>query len=97
VWRDLSELFEAVGMHGNHSIALYAVDSLRQLGMKFLEKDELFDYRFQGTKRGEEKEERRRERRERREVRDEDRGEREEREERGERGERGREARQYVL
>ena len=31
----------------SHSIALYAVDSLRQLGMKFLEKDELFDYRFQ--------------------------------------------------
>ena len=79
-------------MHGNHSIALYAVDSLRQLGMKFLEKDELFDYRFQGTKRRERG--RRDEEREEREDR-EGRGEREDREERG--GERGMEARQYVL
>ena len=70
-------------MHGNHSIALYAVDSLRQLGMKFLEKDELFDYRFQGTKRrervrGDE------EREEREAVKTGERGRREKRE--GERG-----------
>lgn len=34
-------------MHSRIAIALYAVDSLRQLAVKFLEKDELSNYSFQ--------------------------------------------------
>jgi hypothetical protein len=36
-----------VGCHPNLAIAMYAVDSLRQLAMKFLERDELANYTFQ--------------------------------------------------
>jgi len=43
----LSQYFIAVGCHSNLSVAMYAVDSLRQLAMKFLERDELANYTFQ--------------------------------------------------
>lgn len=47
IWAVLSEYFIAVGCHPNLSVAMYAVDSLRQLAMKFLERDELANYTFQ--------------------------------------------------
>jgi brefeldin A-inhibited guanine nucleotide-exchange protein len=38
VWDALSKFFARVGCHPNHSIAMYAIDSLKQLSLKFLEK-----------------------------------------------------------
>lgn len=38
IWEVLGEFFTEVGQHHNPSIAMYAVDSLRQLSAKFLEK-----------------------------------------------------------
>ncbi len=43
----LSEYFICVGCHANLALAMYAVDALRQLAMKFLERDELANYTFQ--------------------------------------------------
>ena len=43
----LSDFFVEVGCHKNLPVAMYAVDSLRQLAMKFLERDELANYSFQ--------------------------------------------------
>jgi len=40
-------MYRKVGVHKNHNVAMYAVDSLRQLSMKFLEKSELANYHFQ--------------------------------------------------
>lgn len=36
-----------VGCNTNEDVAIFAVDSLRQLSMKFLEKGELANFRFQ--------------------------------------------------
>ena len=47
LWRHLSNLFTEVGVHENPSVAMYAIDSLKQLGMKFLEKAELSHFNFQ--------------------------------------------------
>ena len=47
IWEVLGEFFTDVGQHPNLSIAMYAVDSLRQLSMKFLEKGELLNFAFQ--------------------------------------------------
>lgn len=47
IWNVLSDYFIQVGCHANLSVAMYAVDSLRQLAMKFLERDELANYTFQ--------------------------------------------------
>eukprot|EP00775_Hariotina_reticulata_P008270 gene8270-8458_t len=47
IWAVLSQYFIAVGCHSNLAVAMYAVDSLRQLAMKFLERDELANYTFQ--------------------------------------------------
>ena len=47
IWAVLSETFIAVGVAPNLAVAMYAVDSLRQLAMKFLERDELAGYTFQ--------------------------------------------------
>ena len=47
IWEVLGEFFTEVGQHHNLSIAMYAVDSLRQLSAKFLEKGELLNYQFQ--------------------------------------------------
>jgi brefeldin A-inhibited guanine nucleotide-exchange protein len=47
VWEVLSKHFAAVGLHENMAVAMYAIDSLRQLSMKFLYKDELRDFNFQ--------------------------------------------------
>ena len=47
IWAVLSDFFVHVGCHKNLQVAMYAVDSLRQLAMKFLERDELANYSFQ--------------------------------------------------
>lgn len=47
IWAVLSDYFIQVGCSSNLSVAMYAVDSLRQLSMKFLERDELANYTFQ--------------------------------------------------
>lgn len=43
----MSDYFISVGCHPNLSVAMYAVDALRQLAMKFLQRDELANYTFQ--------------------------------------------------
>ncbi|PSC72251.1 brefeldin A-inhibited guanine nucleotide-exchange 2-like [Micractinium conductrix] len=47
IWAVLADFFIEVGCHQNLSVAMYAVDSLRQLAMKFLERDELSNFSFQ--------------------------------------------------
>lgn len=47
IWKDLSRHFSTVGIHENSALAMYAIDSLRQLSIKFLSKDELRDFSFQ--------------------------------------------------
>ncbi|KAJ3056406.1 Brefeldin A-inhibited guanine nucleotide-exchange protein 2 [Rhizophlyctis rosea] len=48
VWRLLRPHFDAVGLHPSLTVATFAVDSLRQLSMKFLEREELGHYNSQG-------------------------------------------------
>ncbi|KAJ4895098.1 Brefeldin A-inhibited guanine nucleotide-exchange protein 3 [Raphanus sativus] len=47
IWHVLSDFFVAIGCSDNLSIAIFAMDSLRQLSMKFLEREELANYNFQ--------------------------------------------------
>lgn len=47
IWRLLSEHFSMAGCHSNPNISIYAINSLRQLACKFLEKDELSNFQFQ--------------------------------------------------
>ena len=47
IWLILSDFFIKAGCHSNLGVSLYAIDSLRQLAMKFLEKDELAAFQFQ--------------------------------------------------
>jgi brefeldin A-inhibited guanine nucleotide-exchange protein len=47
MWRVLSEHFAYAGSHENPRISMYAIDSLRQLAAKFLDKEELSNYQFQ--------------------------------------------------
>ncbi|KAL4621672.1 hypothetical protein ACB092_06G246200 [Castanea dentata] len=47
IWNVLSDFFVAIGCSENLSIAIFAMDSLRQLSMKFLEREELANYNFQ--------------------------------------------------
>ncbi|OIW01102.1 hypothetical protein TanjilG_25210 [Lupinus angustifolius] len=47
IWHVLSEFFVNIGCSENLSIAIFAMDSLRQLSMKFLEREELANYNFQ--------------------------------------------------
>eukprot|EP00005_Dracoamoeba_jomungandri_P009246 CAMPEP_0174272842 /NCGR_PEP_ID=MMETSP0439-20130205/52542_1 /TAXON_ID=0 /ORGANISM="Stereomyxa ramosa, Strain Chinc5" /LENGTH=1663 /DNA_ID=CAMNT_0015363635 /DNA_START=248 /DNA_END=5239 /DNA_ORIENTATION=- len=47
IWDILGDHFARVGSHKNLSVSMYAIDSLRQLAMKFLEKEELSSYHFQ--------------------------------------------------
>ena len=47
IWKVLAEHFTRVGCHANQNIAMFAIDSLRQLAYKFLEKDELSNFNFQ--------------------------------------------------
>ncbi|KAM7476342.1 hypothetical protein LguiB_023585 [Lonicera macranthoides] len=47
IWNILSDFFVIIGCSGNLSIAIFAMDSLRQLSMKFLDREELANYNFQ--------------------------------------------------
>jgi hypothetical protein len=47
IWSVLSAYFIRAGCHPNLNVSMYAIDSLRQLATKFLEKDELAHYMFQ--------------------------------------------------
>ncbi|KAK3134121.1 hypothetical protein QOZ80_6AG0545240 [Eleusine coracana subsp. coracana] len=47
IWKVLSDFFVSVGLLENLSISIFVMDSLRQLAMKFLEREELANYNFQ--------------------------------------------------
>lgn len=47
IWNELSDFFVSVGLSENLSVAIFVMDSLRQLAMKFLEREELANYNFQ--------------------------------------------------
>ncbi|KAJ3341100.1 guanine nucleotide exchange protein for ADP-robosylation factor [Gonapodya sp. JEL0774] len=47
LWHILGEHFNKVGGHPNRNVALFAVDRLRQLALKFLEIEELPHFKFQ--------------------------------------------------
>ncbi|KAI9982620.1 hypothetical protein PInf_008592 [Phytophthora infestans] len=46
-WQTLSRHFTTIGCHEDLTVGMYAIDSLRQLSMKFLERAELRDFNFQ--------------------------------------------------
>ncbi|XP_017786365.1 PREDICTED: brefeldin A-inhibited guanine nucleotide-exchange protein 1, partial [Nicrophorus vespilloides] len=47
IWQVLGEHFNTVGCNSNEEISFFAVDSLRQLSMKFIEKGEFANFNFQ--------------------------------------------------
>ena len=47
IWKLLAEHFTTVGVHENSALAMYAIDSLKQLSIKFLQKEELSNFNFQ--------------------------------------------------
>ncbi|KAG2735275.1 hypothetical protein G9P44_001489 [Scheffersomyces stipitis] len=47
LWNIIGETFNAVGCHSNSAISFFALDSLRQLSMRFLEIEELAHFKFQ--------------------------------------------------
>lgn len=47
IWFVLANHFISAGSHHDEKIAMYAIDSLRQLGMKYLERAELTNFTFQ--------------------------------------------------
>ncbi|KAM3440992.1 hypothetical protein MY4824_001776 [Beauveria thailandica] len=47
IWVVLGEHFNQVGCHNNMNIVFFALDSLRQLSMRFLEIEELAGFKFQ--------------------------------------------------
>lgn len=47
IWNVLSDFFVTIGCSDNLSISIFAIDSLRQLAMKFLDREELANYNFQ--------------------------------------------------
>ncbi|KAG1347145.1 brefeldin A-inhibited guanine nucleotide-exchange protein 5 [Cocos nucifera] len=47
IWSILAQHFIAAGSHHEEKVAMYAIDSLRQLGMKYLERAELTNFTFQ--------------------------------------------------
>ncbi|KAL4561395.1 hypothetical protein LXL04_033561 [Taraxacum kok-saghyz] len=47
IWYILANHFIAAGSHHDEKIAMYAIDSLRQLGIKYLEREELANFTFQ--------------------------------------------------
>lgn len=47
LWAIMGETFNKVGSHTNLVVAFFALDSLRQLSMRFLEIDELSHFKFQ--------------------------------------------------
>lgn len=47
IWAVLSSHFVAAGSHDDEKIAMYAIDSLRQLAHKYLARSELAKFTFQ--------------------------------------------------
>ncbi|OMJ95949.1 hypothetical protein SteCoe_502 [Stentor coeruleus] len=47
VWKTLRDHFSQAGMHKSQFIASFAIDSLKQLAIKFLQKEELENFHFQ--------------------------------------------------
>lgn len=47
IWFVLANHFISAGSHHDEKIAIYAIDSLQQLGMKYLERAELGNFSFQ--------------------------------------------------
>jgi brefeldin A-inhibited guanine nucleotide-exchange protein len=47
LWSVLANHFTTVGVHENRALAMYAIDSLKQLSIKFLLKSELSNFNFQ--------------------------------------------------
>jgi brefeldin A-inhibited guanine nucleotide-exchange protein len=47
IWSLLAAHFTSVGLHENAALAMYAIDSLKQLSIKFLQKEELSNFNFQ--------------------------------------------------
>ncbi|MBW0468147.1 hypothetical protein O181_007862 [Austropuccinia psidii MF-1] len=47
IWSILGEHFNQVCCHSNPNVSFFALDSLRQLAMRFLEKEELTNFKFQ--------------------------------------------------
>ena len=47
IWNQLANHFTIVGLHENQHLAMYAIDSLKQLSIKFLQKEELSNFNFQ--------------------------------------------------
>lgn len=47
IWQVLGEHFNKVGCSPNEDIAVFSLDSLRQLSMKFIEKGEFSNFKFQ--------------------------------------------------
>ena len=47
VWGIMADFFSKNGCHRNSMVSVFAVDALKQLGMKFLEKPELPEFHFQ--------------------------------------------------
>ncbi|KAL0083524.1 hypothetical protein F4703DRAFT_1862480 [Phycomyces blakesleeanus] len=47
IWAILGEYYNKVGCQSNFNVAFFALDSLRQLAMRFLEKEELPHFKFQ--------------------------------------------------
>ncbi|EGF98164.1 uncharacterized protein MELLADRAFT_46109 [Melampsora larici-populina 98AG31] len=47
IWTILGEHFNQVCCHPNANVSFFALDSLRQLAMRFLEKEELANFKFQ--------------------------------------------------
>jgi brefeldin A-inhibited guanine nucleotide-exchange protein len=47
IWNLLASHFTNIGAHDNFALAMYAIDSLKQLSTKFLQKEELSNFNFQ--------------------------------------------------
>lgn len=47
LWAIMGEIFNAVGCNSNIAVSFFALDSLRQLSMRFLDIDELSHFKFQ--------------------------------------------------
>ena len=47
LWKIIKDHYSNVGIHPNLQIAMYAVDSLKQLSSKFLQKRELSHFQYQ--------------------------------------------------
>lgn len=47
LWSAMGEIFNYVGCHSNSTVVIFAIDSLRQLSMRFFDIDELSHFKFQ--------------------------------------------------